>query len=75
MSEVDKKQRLQFDLSAQALRDLDDLKVVVGATTRAELLRKALQMYGVLVAKSNKGYSVLLRRDGDERDIELLLNP
>ena len=39
------KERVQFDFSSEALQRLDELKLKVGAATRAETVRNALRLY------------------------------
>ena len=39
------KQRVQFDFSPEALKRLEDLKELVDASTKAEVVRSALKLY------------------------------
>ena len=39
------KERVQFDFSPEALQRLDEIKMKIGAATRAETVRNALRLY------------------------------
>lgn len=39
------KERVQFDFSPEALQRLDEIKLKIGAATRAETVRNALRLY------------------------------
>lgn len=64
--------RLQFDLTPEALRLLDALKVASGAATRAELVRNALKVYTTLLRWQQEGYQLRLAKGPEVRDIEFL---
>ena len=63
---VEKKQRLQFDVSAKTLEALDDLRAQAGTSTRAELIRRALSLYGWVLAQQAQGKKIVLQ-DGDDK--------
>ncbi len=44
-SDVQAKTKVQFDFTPEALDKLDSLKGLVGAATRAEVIRNALRLY------------------------------
>jgi hypothetical protein len=59
------KKRLQFDFSERALEQLDKLVELTDAASRAEVVRRALQVYNRLVQAEANGAEVLLQgKDG-----------
>jgi metal-responsive CopG/Arc/MetJ family transcriptional regulator len=65
------KARVQFDFSKESLLKLDDLVNKTGASTRAELIRRALALYSeVLLAEDRK--AKLLFREADGTMIQLM---
>ena len=64
------KHRLQLDFSAEALRELDELRQDTGLSTRAELIRQALRLLQWTVAETQKKNStILVERDGKLREV------
>jgi hypothetical protein len=63
-----------LDMSAGALRRLDDLQRATDAASRAEVVRNALKLYAYIVEQRAAGCEVsLLRRKGqDEVRLSLL---
>jgi len=70
MKKMSKKIRLQFDVTQEALEEIDALKELAGASTRAELLRDALRLYALSVQKGLDGYELQLRK-GEEVQLPL----
>lgn len=69
-----KKVRVQFDFHPAALARLDDLTSRVGASSRAETLRRAVALYDRLVEAEDLGQELVLRtKQGHERTIWPLL--
>jgi metal-responsive CopG/Arc/MetJ family transcriptional regulator len=66
------KYRIQFDLSAEALQSLDEIKEKAKAGTRAETVRNALRLYAWYLSKKAEGYQLLLRKDKDLKEIEII---
>ena len=64
--------RIQFDLSAEAIERLDEIKAQAKAGTRAEAVRNALRLYGWYLAKRSEGYQLLLRKDNELKEIEIV---
>jgi metal-responsive CopG/Arc/MetJ family transcriptional regulator len=59
------KTRVQFDFSNDSLKRLDKLVIKTGATTRAELIRKALALYSeVLDAEERSAKFMFRESDG-----------
>lgn len=50
-----KKKRIQFDISSKDANMLEDLVQESGATSMAEVLRNALNLYKYLVQETKKG--------------------
>lgn len=61
-----KKKRIQFDLDESTLKELDELVVNNGSSTRAEVIRKALKLYSVCNEAINEGKNVVLKGNGEE---------
>ena len=55
--------KVQFEFSERALGRLDEIKEIADATTRAEVVRRALSIYGFLLEKSAAGYTIHLVQD------------
>lgn len=55
--------RLQFDFSRKAVERLDELKVVTGSGSRAEIIRNALRVYEYLVEMKEEGYKIQLGKN------------
>ncbi len=75
MSNSSKKQRIQFDLTPEALKALDELKDISQATTRAELIKNSLRLFAWFLEKRIDGYDLLLRKGSSVEKIELPLLP
>jgi hypothetical protein len=54
-TQVNSKQKVQFEFTSDALRRLDGLKEEVEAYTRAEVVRNALKLYEWFVAQAKAG--------------------
>ena len=66
------KRRIAFDLSPEALEQLEALQHQAGAATRAEVVRNALRLYAWFLEQRKQGYEVVLRSDEREKIVELL---
>lgn len=59
------KARVQFDFSKDSLDRLDEIVESVNASTRAEVIRRALTLYTEVLAAEKRGAKVLFReKDG-----------
>jgi len=67
---VGEKIRLQFDVTPETLEEIDELKKLVRASTRAELLRDALKLYALSAQKSQDGYELQFKK-GEEAQVTL----
>jgi len=67
------KQRLQFDFSKPAVKRLDQLVNRLGAASRAEVIRRALELIDLIsMAKAKKSEIIIKGSDGKEKNIFLL---
>jgi hypothetical protein len=55
------KQRVQFDFSPEALQRLEDLKVKMDASTKAEIIRNALKIYEWFATQVDPNYIVEIK--------------
>jgi Arc/MetJ-type ribon-helix-helix transcriptional regulator len=59
------KARVQFDFSKESLDKLDEIVKSVDASTRAEVIRRALTLFTEILAAESRGAKVLFReKDG-----------
>lgn len=56
---MENKTRIQFDLTDQTLKDLDELQKQAGAKTRAELVRNALKFYDWGIQHKTAGKKII----------------
>jgi Arc/MetJ-type ribon-helix-helix transcriptional regulator len=62
---VTDKARVQFDFNKESLDKLDEMVEAVGASTRAEVIRRALTLLTEILAADKRGAKVLFReKDG-----------
>ena len=62
---VQEKARVQFDFSRDSLAKLDEIVSTVNASTRAEVIRRALTLYTEVLDAETRGAKILFReRDG-----------
>ena len=69
---MSKKQRLQFDVTHDTLREIDTLKEKLGATTRAELFREALKILAWYHGKRSKGFVIQAKKGNLITELEVL---
>ena len=55
------KARVQFDFSRESLAKLDEIKTLVSATTRAEVIRRALTLYTEVLEAEQRGAKLMFR--------------
>ncbi|MBU3922629.1 ribbon-helix-helix protein, CopG family [Patescibacteria group bacterium] len=60
---MEKKCRLHFDLTKERVERLDDLRVKTGASSRSEVIKRALHFYGLVVDRAVSGESFNLSND------------
>jgi Arc/MetJ-type ribon-helix-helix transcriptional regulator len=66
---VTEKARVQFDFSKDSLDKLDELVESVNASTRAEVIRRALTVFTEILAAEKRGAKILVR----EKDSDTLI--
>lgn len=65
--------RIQFDLTPAMRELLDKLVDESGASTRAEVMRRALSIYSILIDETSSGKRVVLvADDGKSEEIRLV---
>ena len=70
MSDCMAKNRLQFDFTDEALEQLDELKGATGASNRAEVIRRALQMLQWTVEQvQDENATVIVEKNGRQREV------
>jgi hypothetical protein len=70
------KQRLQFDFTYKEVLQLDELVKLMGATSRAEALRRVLAMAEhVIRAQGSGGWTEVRPKDGPPRRIVFSCEP
>ncbi len=62
--------RLQFDITKEALSELDKLKVEAGASTRAEVVRNALRLYSWFITQRSEGNKILVKSADETKQLE-----
>ena len=67
-----KKKRLNFDISAEEMREIDQLVMATRKITRANLVRSALSLYKMVAEMRRDGYKLQLRKGNRTKDIVLL---
>ena len=63
---VVKKERVQLDFTEEGLQQLDEMKNLAGATTRAEVIRNALRLYDFFLTEVKPEYTVNIEDNGEK---------
>lgn len=58
---TEEKARVQFDFSRESLEKLDEIVANVNASTRAELIRRALTLYTEVLEANKRGAKIFFR--------------
>lgn len=58
---AEEKARVQFDFSRESLEKLDEIVSTVSASTRAELIRRALTLYTEVLEANKRGAKIFFR--------------
>lgn len=66
------KQRLQFDVTSDVLELLDALKEQSNSSTRAELMRRAIKLYAILLQEEADGYKIHLIKNHEDKQLAIL---
>ena len=67
------KKRIQFDLTQPMVYTLDQLVEQTGATTRSEVIRRAIDIYRRLLDERLKGsVLVFVDKNGQQRQVEFI---
>ena len=65
--------RIQFDFQRDSLEKLDELRIAVGAATRAEVIRRALLLFTECVEARDRGAKIILEERAGARTQILVL--
>ncbi len=63
--------RIAFDVEKEALEQIDELMKRTGCKSRADLFRDSLRLFSWWTEKQDEGYTVVLRKDGEDTVVEL----
>lgn len=63
------KNRVVFDLNAEASKNLELIKTSTGISSNKDLVRYSLGLMSLLVKHKQDGYDVLLKKDEDVANI------
>ena len=69
------KTRVQFDFSDPALKRVDELAGITGASGRVEVVRRALQWYDWFVRLHERGTTFYVQRKKGGRTVQQVLFP
>src|SRR5216683_197998 len=64
-----RKYRVQLDFSGKNLADLEQLKEMIGASARSEVVRDALRWLYWCAEEVNRGGAILLEKEGKQREV------
>lgn len=67
-----RRHRLQLDVSDGALKRLDDLQQQLEASSRAEVVRRALALLDIVAEEQARGSRLVLRGEEGEREVVLI---
>lgn len=65
--------RVSLDLSPEAAQQLEELLKKANTTSKAQLVRTALRLFGWYLDKRARGYRVQLIKDDQVTEVELFL--
>ena len=65
------KVRIQLDFSPNAVKELDEMKDLMGVSSRAEVVRQALHWMRWTVLNVSKGGRLLVEKEGERQQIVL----
>jgi metal-responsive CopG/Arc/MetJ family transcriptional regulator len=68
---TEEKARVQFDFSRESLEKLDEIVSTVNASTRAELIRRALTLYTEVLEANKRGAKIFFR-ESDGTVVQLM---
>ena len=63
------KYRVQLDFSRKAVAELDELKEILGASTRADVVRNALRWLFWCAEQVSRGATILSEQNGKQREV------
>jgi hypothetical protein len=69
----DAKERVQLQLSPEAVERLRFLRESTDASSNAEVFRKGLQLYEWILDQLRQGYRIRLVKGDEEKDVEFVI--
>ena len=69
----DAKERVQLQLSPEAVERLRVLRESTDASSNAEVFRKGLQVYEWILDQLRQGYRIRLVKGDEEKDVEFVI--
>jgi hypothetical protein len=72
MKKDEKTHRVSLDFSEEAYKKLAELQQESSATSQAEVIRRALSLYSLFVARIQDGYELHYIRDNEDQRVELI---
>ena len=70
---ADPKERVQLQLSPEAVERLRLLRESTDASSNAEVFRKGLQLYEWILDQLRQGYRIRLVKGDEEKDVEFVI--
>lgn len=62
--------KLQINMTDKALRELENLQISTGASTKTEVVKTSLRLYNFLEKEKEDGAKILVReKNGKEREV------
>lgn len=58
--------RIKLELTPDSIKAIDDIQVLLDASTRAEAARRSIHLVHILLQKRADGVEIVLRKDGEE---------
>jgi hypothetical protein len=69
-----KPKRIQFDFSADALKQLEDLVDVTGVRSKVDVIRNALTLYEYVIKMLSEKYDLTFQRGDESVMVKLMIN-
>lgn len=70
--EVKEKIRITVDLTLPLYQRLEVLEELVGASSKADVIREALKLYEFVIKRSSEGYKFSTEKNGERERIVLI---
>ncbi len=67
--------RLSLDMSAEEMKELEDMVLTMGTRTKSRLIRRAIRLYKVLVGLKKQGFLIQAIKGGNLKQFPNLEMP